>query len=555
MKRNRILATLVPVITLVSPMRAETDYAPVVPKLEAAVRDEMRDWGIGGISLALTDGTRVVHTAGFGEAATDSVFRAGSVSKLFNALAVMQMVEAGRLDLDAPLSAMPGVALPDNPFPEAPPVTVRQLLCHRSGLQRESPVGGYLDPSEPGLAATCASLAGCVLATPPADRTRYSNIAPSLAGHIVATLAGQPFERYQQERLLGPLGMTRSAWLKKDVPGGEVIVSHMRVADGKGGFFRANAPLFDLGTIPAGNLFTTAPDLAAFLVELARAVRGESTVLRPSTFADMWKPQFEDTAAFGLGFVVGKFRNHRTVGHNGAVYGHSTVLQFLPESQIGVVLLANEDIINARVARLAELALSLMLEAKTGEKPPAAVATGGIPPGALPLERFAGAFESQSFWAELGVESVEEGGRLAGNYASQPCTLTRLEGLRFLLNSRLHSDAVAVFTVDAKGAVDGFSVGPQQFRRIAEPAPALPAEWKKYLGVYGPDFIPLVVHEKFGRLYANTENMVDYRLTPVNRHVFGLPPGMYVNELAVFLCDAAGHPHAIDFASMTFQRR
>src|SRR5688572_18171832 len=74
-------------------MRADTDYASAIPKLEAAVRDEIKNYGIGGISIALTDGQRLVHAAGYGEAERDSVFRAGSVSKLFNAVAVMQLAE------------------------------------------------------------------------------------------------------------------------------------------------------------------------------------------------------------------------------------------------------------------------------------------------------------------------------------------------------------------------------------------------------------------------------------------------------------------------------
>ncbi len=309
---------------------AEIDYSAAITRLETAVRAEMRDWNIGGISLALTDGARLVHAAGFGEASKDSVFRAGSISKLFNAIAVLQLVEAGKLDLDAPVSALPGATMPVQPFRGATNVTMRQLLSHRSGLQRESPIGSYFDDSEPGLAATCASLRDCVLATQPTAKTRYSNIAPSIAGHIVATLTGMSFEQYQREKILNPLGMNQSAWLKRDVPGGKVITSHMRIADldGKGGFHHGDAPLFDLGTIPAGNLFTTAPDLAKFLVMLSRSMRGEGVLLRPATLADMWKPQFDDNAGFGLAFVVGKFRGHRTVGHSGAVYGHSTSLVF-----------------------------------------------------------------------------------------------------------------------------------------------------------------------------------------------------------------------------------
>jgi CubicO group peptidase (beta-lactamase class C family) len=551
MKPAILLRTLFVLLAAATLARAEPNYLEAINSLERAVQTEMRDWGIGGLAVALTDGTRVVYTSGFGEAGRDSIFRAGSISKVFNAIAVMQLVEAGKLDLDAPLKDQPGVVLPAHPFRDAPPVTLRQLLCHRSGLQRESPVGHYLDGSEPTLAATCASLADCVLATAPAAKTRYSNIGPSVAGHLVATVAGTNFEHYQREKILEPLGMSRSAWLKRDVPGGRVIPSSMRVADadGKGGLHRASAPLFDLGTVPAGNLFTTAPDLAKFLVMLARSVRGETVLLKPATLADMWKPQFEDNAPFGLAFSLGKFRAHRTVGHSGAVYGHSTVMLFLPETQLGVVILANEDIVNARVNRLANVALSAMLEVKTGEKPPVPVALDSKPDPTA-LAKLAGAFESQSYWAELRVD----GAKLAGNFASQPCTFTPRADGKFLLNSRLHDDAVATFERDASGRATGFSVAGQKFVRVPAQPDKLPEGWRKYLGSYGPDFIPIVVHEKFGHLYALTENMVDYRLTPVNRHVFGLPPGMYVDELAVFLCDEEGAPYAVDFASMTFKR-
>jgi CubicO group peptidase (beta-lactamase class C family) len=549
MKTALLTPMVASLLTLTPPMMAETDYTAAKAKLEAAVRQEMQDWGIGGVAVALTDGTRVVHTSALGEATPDSIFRAGSISKLFNAVAVMQRVEAGELDLDVPLGSLPGATVPNQPFRAASPVTLRQLLSHRSGFQRESPVGGYLDPSEPSLAATCASVADCVLATAPGARLRYSNIAPSMAGQVVATQTGEDFEAYQQRHILGPLGMERSAWLRREVPGGRVIPSHMRIADRKGGFFRAEAPLFDLGTIPAGNLFTTAPDLAKFLVELARAMRGESTLLRPSTFSEMWKPQLDPAGAFGLGFSLGRFRGHRTVGHSGAVYGHSTALVFLPETQLGVVILANEDIVNARVGRLADLALSLLLEAKTGEKPPGTPEPAPVDAGTL--DACAGRFESQSFWAELRVD----GNRLTGNYASQPCTFTPRGGLTFFLDSRLHAETPVTFTRDETGRVTGFSVGPQVFERVPEVPAPLPDGWRKYIGRYGPDFIPVIVHEKFGHLYATTENMVDYRLTPVNRHVFALPPGMYTDEFAVFLCGADGLPHAIDFASMQLARK
>ena len=117
--------------------------------LDAAVRAEMAKYGIHGISAALVDDQRIVYSARFGTAKKDSIFRAGSISKLFNAVAIMQLVEQGKLDLDAPISRYGRQFSIVVPFDNVPPITLRMLLCHRSGMVRESPVGGYLDDSQP----------------------------------------------------------------------------------------------------------------------------------------------------------------------------------------------------------------------------------------------------------------------------------------------------------------------------------------------------------------------------------------------------------------------
>jgi CubicO group peptidase (beta-lactamase class C family) len=529
---------------LMSPLAA-ADYAAVIPEFETAVRAEMAAWQMEGIAVAWVDGSATVYDAAFGEAKTGSVFRAGSVSKLFNAVAVMQLVEQGKLDLDAPI---PAGRLPANPFPGAPPVTLRQLLSHRSGLQRESTVGGYFDATEPTLKATVDSLRGSALVSPPGTENRYSNIGPSLAGQLAAEAAGTGFPALQTARIFKPLRMTGSAWRREDIPGAALLPSHLRVADGKGGFARRSTPVFDLGTIPAGNLYTTSGDLARFITMLAAG--GDSPggrVLKKESLEAMWEPQFDPKGSFGLGFALGEWRGYRTVGHGGAVYGHSTALTYLPQEKIGVVVLCNEDIVNGRTQHLANLALSLMLKAKKGVEVPA---TPDFTPDAGAMAALAGDWESQSFWLELKAA----GDGLRGHVASQLCVLKPVAKDRYLLASRIHDDlAVTVERGDGGQAV-ALVAGPQRFTRVPPDRPAIPREWKAYLGSYGPEFIPLVVHEKHGCLYATTENMVDYRLTPVNRHVFAFPPGMYAKESLVFLTGPDGKPHAVDLANMLLRR-
>ena len=532
---KRIIPSLIAMSTLAS----AADYSGVIPSYQDAVKAEMAGWKLRGISIAWVDRNSIVYEEGFGEARKDSVFRAGSVSKLFNAVAVMKLVEQGKLGLDAPL---PDDRVPVNPF-NGKPITLRQLLSHRSGFQREASTGGYFDDSEPTLEATAASLKGMALVSPPESENRYSNIAPSLAGHLAAEAAGKSFSKLQAEWIHRPLGMTKSSWLHKDA--GAVLPSHIRVADRKGGFTDRSTPLFDLGTIPAGNLYTTAGDLGRFIMMLA--AEGDSPggrILKAETLTEMWKPQFDPKGSFGIGFALGEWRGRKTVGHGGAVYGHSTALTYLPEEKIGVVVLCNEDIVNGRTQHLADLALSLMLQAKKGEAPQAAPT---YPASPEEKQEIAGKWESQSFWMELG-------GDLSGVLSCQEFKLTPTAKDRYLLNSRLHSDLPVSINRDTTGTVIRISAGPQEFTRVPDNRKPLPKEWRAFQGSYGPNMIPFVVHEKFGRLYGTTENMADYRLTPVNRYVFAFPAGLYAKEHAVFIPGPDGKARAVDLANMTLPR-
>jgi CubicO group peptidase (beta-lactamase class C family) len=534
-----ITATLVLLCAAKTPA---ADYTEIGSKLATVIREEMAEWQIGGVAVALIDDQRVVYAEGFGEAKRDSIFRVGSISKLFNAVGVMQQVEVGKLSLDAPL---PEEVTPINPYPGMK-VTLRQILCHRSGFTRESMVGGYLDGSEPGLDATVASVSSSVLVTRPGEKTRYSNIAPSVAGWMVQKVSGEPFEDYQRKHILNPLGLTNSAWSLSHADRKRIVGSHIRIADGRGGFDRRQTPLFDLGTIPAGNLFSTAEDLGRFASALMAGGRG---ILKTSTLEQMWQPQLtDDTTGFGLGFMIGRYRDHRTISHNGAVYGHSTSLVMLPKEKIAVVVLGNEDIANGRIHRISNEGLSLMLSAKLGEAAPAP--TSPAPVSAETLSSFSGDFESQSYWAHLEVRD----GKLMGSISGQPTKFTQTGELKFVADSRVEDAMPVVFTRDNAGNVSKFVMGAQRYERVAANPPALPKTWYNLLGIYGPKFIPLVVSERHGHLYVMTENMVDYRLTPLNRNVCMLPPGMYVDEQAVFLTDKRGRVQGINFANMTFPK-
>ena len=111
------------------------------------------------------------------------------------------------------------------------------------------------------------------------------------------------------------------------------------------------------------------------------------------------------------------------------------------------------------------------------------------------------------------------------------------------------------FQQDEDMRIVGFRALGQDFTKVVAQPPAIPAPWRQYLGSYGPEFIPLVISVHHGHLYAMTENMVDYRLTPVNATVFAMPEGLYADEYLVFELDAAGQVHAATLANMTLRRQ
>ena len=535
-------------------------YEAPIAGLKAAVEEELKLGIVGGVSIALINDQQIVYADGFGHADTQrkipataqTVYRAGSISKLFTAIAAMQLVEQGKIELDKPVQDFDPDFRIVVPFEEARPITLRQLMCHRAGMIRESPVGGYLDDREPTLAATVASVAQCVLVNPPNTKTRYSNVGPTIVGHTVEIVSGTKFEGHVQQHIFDVVGMPNSGWRLRGPLSEHMSAGYMRVAQPDGSFRRITAPQFELGTVPAGNLYTSVEDLARFVTFLlAEGGAGERRLLQAETLREMFRPQLTgDSTGFGLGFSVGNYRDHTTAQHMGAVYGFTTSMVVLPREKVGAVVFTNEDIAVGSVQRLMAAALDAVLEGKTGEKPPEKPDTVELE--SAELDQLTGDYESQSYWAEISVQ----GGKLKAVISGQPIELAATSETSFRASGRFVHDAPVTFERDGNGKVMGFTALRQKFQRVNSQKPsAPPSAWNEFVGSYGPSFIPLIVSIRHGHLYAMTENEFDYRLTPVNRTVFRMPPGLYDDEHLVFEQDAHGKVHSVILANMTLPRR
>ncbi|MEX0677269.1 MAG: serine hydrolase domain-containing protein [Pirellulales bacterium] len=538
------------------------DYEPAKECFARAAAAELERGILPGFSIAWVVDGEIVHAAGFGQAdwqrgvpaTTETIYRAGSISKMFSAVGAVQLAEKGLLDLDAPIQqALPDFSI-EVPFERAAPITIRQLLCHRSGMIREAPLGGYLDSGQPTVEATLQSVAACALVNPPNTKTRYSNVGPTIVGRAVEVQSGLSFAEYQGRNVLGPLGMTSSAWAMNASLRPRLAKGRMRIARGDGGYDFEVAPEFELGTIPAGNLYTTARDLARFAAFLMSGEESGELVpplVNPASLEMMYTPQLiDESTGFGLGFYVGEHGGHKTVRHNGAVYGFSSSLVVLPAERIGVVVLSNCDIASGRVMPLVDLALDLLLKTVRSETMPEAPKTIELP--SEELARFAGEYESTSFWARLEVD----GNELVGELSGQPIRLTPTAPRKLLANGRIMYRSPFEFERNEDGSVNVFIAAGQRFDRVDKSkTPRAPEAWNAWVGKYGPPFIPLVISIRHGHLYATVENEYDYRLTPLNRVTFMLPPGMYADEQIVFQTDDGGKVLGAVMANQYLPRR
>jgi CubicO group peptidase (beta-lactamase class C family)/D-alanyl-D-alanine dipeptidase len=531
-------------------------YQAAVAELEKLITEEVADKKLPALSIALIDDQRVVWARGFGfrdrgkkePATAETVYRVGSVSKLFTDVAVMQLVEEGMLDLDAPVTKY----LPDfKPAmkPEHKPITLRMLMAHRSGLIREPPVGNYFDPTEPSLERTVASLNGVPLVYAPGEREKYSNAAIGLVGYTLQKTQNEQFERYVHRRVIEPLGMQSSSFeptptVKKNLADAVMWTYHGR---------EFLAPTFELGEAPAGCMYSTVLDLAKFASCLfAGGKVGGRQLLKPETIAEMFRPQYAKAPTdrgFGLGFMVDELDGHKRVSHGGAIYGFATEWAILPAEKLGVVVVCSRDVANAVMDRIAADAFRLMLAAKAGKPLPKPERIDPLP--AEEARQLAGRYRSGDRWLDLS----ESFGRL---YLTPGRGGYRLQ-LRKSGNDLITDDTQnwgLRFTRDGDKLTRGKTTYAKE-KPAAGPPPEPPARWKGLIGEYGWDHNVLYIYEKDGQLHALIEWTEIDPLTEESENVFAFPTdrGMYIGEKLVFTRDASGRATKVEAAKVVFERR
>ncbi len=299
-------------------------------------------------SLEFFHGHGVADIASNTPITEDTVFRIGSITKTFTAIAVMQLWEQGLIDLDAPANdylrayrLIPAKAAHR-------PATVRHLLTHTAGLpelvypsRAFKPILGEtvkFGQHVPTLAEFYRG--GLRLVAEPGTRHTYSNHGFATLGQIVEDVSGKPLSRYFRERIFEPLGMEDTDLVRSD---------RVKARLATGYALRSHGPRpvgdCDVVTVGGGSIYSTTSDMARYVAALLGGGTGEhGSVLEPETLASMFAPQYQPDPRLpgvGLAFFRGEVGGHLVVEHDGLVPGFSSRMSVAPNDGVGVVAFTN----------------------------------------------------------------------------------------------------------------------------------------------------------------------------------------------------------------------
>jgi CubicO group peptidase (beta-lactamase class C family) len=330
----------------------DTSYSEPLAVIDYWI-DSQKDFEeIPGISVAIVKDQQLVWSKGYGYADMQKKvpMDAGtlcsicSISKLFTSVAIMQLWEQGKLRLDDSVSMYLPAFKVQQDF-ESVPITIRALLTHSAGLPRESKQGYWTDPFIfPTEQQINDSMGKQHTVYPASTMFQYSNLGMSLLGEIVAKVSGMPYDKYVEQNILKPLGLTDTRpYMPKELWGRQLAVGYGGLQrDG----VRRTMPFFQAnGIAPAAGFSSSALDLAKFAQWQLRLLNTAKTeLLNPSTLKEMQRVQWinpDGRTTWGLGFVVEDVSGSKYVGHGGACPGYMTYVTIEPKSKLGVVVMIN----------------------------------------------------------------------------------------------------------------------------------------------------------------------------------------------------------------------
>jgi CubicO group peptidase (beta-lactamase class C family) len=325
-----------------------------VDSIERFVEEQLAAWEVPGCAVAAVRDGRVELAGGWGRrdreadqpVTADTLFAIGSVTKAFTATTVGALVDEGRLEWDRPLlDYVPGVRLHDPAVSDR--LTVVDLLSHRSGLPRHDLT--WVGQPDRSRAEIVHALRYLPLSRDLRQEFQYCNLGYMAAGYVVEALSGVPWEDFVRARLFEPLGMRRT----------NLSVDEMLADDDHAAAYTRRhgviepVPQRPLPAVaPAGAINSSVADMARWLLaQLAGGQLDGTAVMSPATAKRQLTPHMLvaeglevpglNQYAYGLGWMIGRYRDHRIASHGGGIDGFQTQCMLLPDDGIGVIVLTN----------------------------------------------------------------------------------------------------------------------------------------------------------------------------------------------------------------------
>ncbi len=325
--------------TKASVQQQGTDFAAI----DAYVAEQAAKLGIPGLALGIIQDGQIAHLQGFGLADSagrpvtpQTPFHIGSVTKSFTALAVMQLVEAGKIDLDAPVQRyLPWFELADKEA--AAQMTVRHLLNQTTGISTKD--GNRFWSSQQDMEETVRGLGSLSLTHPVGTNYQYSNTNFAIAGLIVEKVSGQSYADYVTEHIFEPLDMRHSYTSRPAARADGLAEGHIYM------FGRpfASEGVSPPSGLPVGFLIASAEDMAHYLMaQLNDGQYGDGSILSAQGIAELHTPAaLQGESHYAMGWSVGERDGMTAVSHSGDTGRNHAMAGMVPARGLGIILLAN----------------------------------------------------------------------------------------------------------------------------------------------------------------------------------------------------------------------
>lgn len=331
--------------------------------LDAYIETQMRELKIPGLALAIVRGDQIEYMRGYGNAddvgrpvTPQTPFLVASLSKSFTALGVMQLVEAGKIDLEAPVQTyLPWFQMADRAA--SAKLTVRHLLHHTSGFSELDGALRNLDrnPAEDALEMSVRALSNARLDIAPGERYEYSNTNYDILGLLIQTVTGIPYETYIEENVFAPLQMENSYTSLEKARAGSSSTGYISLFGLTTNYDRFMP--YSRTVVPSAGLFSSAEDMAHYLLvhlNEGRHPQG-AALISPAGAAELHTPgvNINENVSYAMGWVTFPFPQLAAangaseivpvaLSHGGEGANFRSLMVMVPDLQLGVVVLMNK---------------------------------------------------------------------------------------------------------------------------------------------------------------------------------------------------------------------